>query len=88
MAKTYTWEASETLENGTIHTHTIVLKCSMLTGKAKISIDGDDYDISTKPFKLRGESQVFRLGEQPAILEFPKKGQPTLTFNDETVLTQ
>ncbi len=85
MAKKYTWEVEETLEEGGTASHTVTLCCSMISGKAKVSIDGDEYDISTKPFALRGTEQVFRLGEAPAVLTFPKKGQPTLTYEDKTV---
>jgi YbbR domain-containing protein len=49
--------------------------------KAVITIDGDEYDISVKPFALRGTSQIFRLGEQAAVIDFPKKGEPTVTVD-------
>ncbi len=85
MAKKYTWNITETLEGGETVEHTVALVCSNLSGKAKVSIDGDEYDISTKPFSLKGTSQVFRLGESPAVLEFPNKGKPTVTFEDKIV---
>ena len=83
MAKNYKWEAKEIDENGKEIIHTVSLVCSMLTGKAVITIDGDEYDISVKPFGLRGTNQMFRLGESPAVIEFPKKGEPTVTVDGE-----
>lgn len=85
MGKIYKWEMTEVLEEGTERLHSITLKCSNLTGKALISIDGDEYDISAKPFGLRGTNQVFRLGELPAVLDFPKKGAPTVTVDGSTL---
>ena len=81
MAKNYKWEAKEIDENRKEIIHTVSLVCSMLTGKALITIDGDEYDISVKPFGLRGTNQMFRLGESPAVIEFPKKGEPTVTVD-------
>ncbi|MBR4013764.1 MAG: hypothetical protein IKJ00_05650 [Clostridia bacterium] len=83
MAKNYKWEAKEIDENGKEIIHTVSLVCSMLTGKAVITIDGDEYDISVKPFGLRGTNQMFKLGESPAVIEFPKKGEPTVTVDGE-----
>ena len=85
MAKKYEWEVIETPEGGEQVTHTVSLVCSMLTGKAIITIDGDEYDISVKPFSLRGTNQVFRLGEEAAVVDFPKKGEPTVTVSGEKI---
>lgn len=56
--------------------HKVSLVYSMLTGKAVVTIDGDEFDISVGFGKLRGTSQVFRLGDEAALLDFPKKGIP------------
>ena len=61
--------------------HKVSLEYSMLTGKAIVNIDGDSFDISTGFLRLRGTSQVFRLGESQAILDFPKKGNPDVIFD-------
>ena len=53
----------------------------MLTGKAIVEIDGDKFDISTGFFKLRGTSQVFKLGDKQAILDFPRKGKPDVVVD-------
>ena len=46
-----------------------------------INIDGDEFDISVGFFKLRGTSQAFRLGEEMALLDFPKKGDPDIVID-------
>ncbi len=61
--------------------HTVKLTCSALTGKAIVTIDGDEFNISTAPLRLRGTSQVFRLGEKQAILDFPKHGDPDIVVD-------
>ncbi len=86
MAKKYNWKYTEQTANGESVEHEILLICSTLTGKAIITIDGDEYNISVKPLSLRGTSQVFRLGEEAAVVEFPKKGEPTVTVGDNKLL--
>ncbi len=58
--------------------HNVSLVYSYLSGKAIITIDTDKFDISTGFCKLRGSSQVFKLGEDAALLDFPKKGIPEI----------
>ncbi len=78
MAKKLDWNISVDGED-----HKVSLEYGMLLGKAIVEIDGDKFDISTGPFKLRGTSQVFRLGESQAILDFPKKGAPAVIVDGE-----
>ena len=79
MSKTYHWEIPEVAEEGGEELlHTVCLTCSPITGKAVVTIDGTTFNISEKPFRLRGTSQMFRLGELPALLEVPKKGAPNI----------
>ena len=73
MAKKLSWEV--TLEDVE---HKVSLTYSMLFGKAVITIDGDEFDISTGFGKLRGTNQLFKLGEDAAIIDFPKKGAPEI----------
>ena len=87
MAKKYEWKYTEEVtvepeeaeagepEVKTVE-HTVSLVCSMLTGKAIVTIDGDEFDISVGFMKLKGTNQMFRLGESAALLDFPKKGDP------------
>ena len=86
MAKEYTWTIPETVvdeetEKEKEIVHQVSLVCSMLTGKAKITIDGIHFDISTRFLGLRGTNQMFRLGEMAAIVDFPKKGEPDLVID-------
>lgn len=62
-------------------THSVSLDYNMLFGKAIIQINGDVFDISTGFMKLRGTSQVFRLGESQAIIDFPKSGKPDVVVD-------
>ena len=67
MAKKYEWNIDEQVINVETEveetvTHKVSLVCSNLTGKAVINIDGDEFDISVRPFGLKGTSQMFRLG--------------------------
>ena len=73
MAKKLSWEV--TLEEVE---HKVLLTYSMLFGKAVITIDGDEFDISTGFGKLRGTNQLFKLGDSAAIIDFPKKGAPEI----------
>ena len=85
MAKLHQWDIIETAEEegGEDILHTVSLRCSNLTGKAKITIDGTEFDIGTRPFGLRGTSQMFRLGEMAALLDFPKSGDPRILIDGE-----
>lgn len=85
MAKNYKWEIPDVAEDGSEIIHSVSLICSYITGKAIVNIDGDEYDISVKPFSLRGTNQVFRLGESPAVLDFPKSGEPTVSVDGELI---
>ena len=90
MAKTYNWEIiektvnEETEEEMTV-THTVALKCSYLTGKALITIDGTEFNIGTRPFGLGGTNQVFRLGSMAAIIDFPKNSDPDIVIDGKYV---
>jgi hypothetical protein len=85
--KQYTWEIKENTVNEETEEemevlHKVTLRCSLTWGKAVVTIDGTDFDISTRPFGLRGTNQVFRLGELPAILDFPKSGEPDIVIDN------
>ena len=93
MAKKYYWEIEEAITDeetgeatGEVKLHKIELVCSNLTGKAIVKINGTEFNISEKPFKLAGSEQVFRLGDMAALLSFPKKGTPTITIDNEIIL--
>ena len=92
MSKKYYWEIPEAIideetgeptENVTIHK--VELICSNFSGKAIVTINGTKFNISEKPFSLSGSEQMFRLGDMPALLSFPKKSSPTITVDGEIV---
>ena len=91
MAKKINWEYSEPEldfetgeETGNILTHTISLCYSYVSGKAIVTIDGTEFDISVRPFALKGTEQVFRLGDSAAVLRF-EKDAPTITVDNEVL---
>ena len=86
--KNYAWNyieqtVNEETEEAIEVSHTVALRCSFLSGKAIVTIDGTEFDISTRPLGLRGTSQVFRLGDVAAMLDFPKKGEPAVIVDNE-----
>ena len=90
MAKTYSWEIEELITNvETEEEETVIHKVSLvysnITGKAIITIDGDEFNISGRPFGLKGTNQVFRLGEMAAIIDFPKSGEPDIVIDGKYV---
>ena len=95
MAKLYTWNVNEPEiddesgeATGKIIEHTVTLRCSLLWGKAVVTIDGSEFDISTRPFGLRGTNQAFKLGDEMAMLEFPKVGAPRIILRGETLTAE
>ena len=86
MAKKYTWQIEEIVEQGDNTVHSVTLVYSNARGKALINIDGDEYDIGSRPFSLKGTNQMFRLGEMAALLEFSKKGAPSITVEGDKIL--
>ncbi len=92
MAKKYYWEITEDETDnesgeptGNTLTHKVSLACSKISGKAIVTINGTEFNISEKPFALGGTEQVFRPGEMAAILAFPKKGNPTITIDGQII---
>ena len=92
MAKKYNWEIQEEetdIETGEFTgntiTHKIKLVCSKITGKAIITIDGMEFNISEKPFALGGTQQAFKLGDMPAVISFPKKGDPIISVDGKVI---
>ena len=88
--KQYNWEIKENTVNEETEeaievTHKVSLRCSMLTGKALITIDGTEFNIGTRPFALRGSNQVFRLGDMAAIIDFPKSGEPAIILDGQRI---
>lgn len=92
MAKKYYWEIEEEETDaesgeltGNIRTHKVELVCSNFTGRAIVTINGMEFNISEKPFSLAGTAQMFKLGDMAAVLSFKKKGAPTVTVEGKTI---
>ena len=92
MAKKYCWEIKEEITDlesgeptGELKTHSVELTCSNITGKAIIKINGVEFNISEKPFSLKGSEQIFKLGDMAALLSFPKKGEPTISIDNAVI---
>ncbi|MBP3370579.1 MAG: hypothetical protein J6L85_07485 [Clostridia bacterium] len=92
MAKKLYWEycepeldAESGEPTGNTLTHTVLLSYSYLSGKAVVSIDGFEFNISERPFSLKGTDQVFRLGESAALLRF-ESGEPSITVDNEKLI--
>ncbi len=88
--KEYKWIINEETvnvetEETEVVTHKVSLRCSYFTGKAIIVIDGSEFNISTRPFGLKGTNQVFRLGDMAAIIDFPKSGEPDIVIDGKYV---
>ena len=91
MAKKLYWEYSEPETDietgeatGNTVVHTVSLSYSYLSGKAVVSIDGTDFNISERPLALKGTEQLCRIGDSPALLRFEGK-MPTITVENETL---
>ena len=91
MAKNLFWEYNEPetdIETGELTgntlTHTISRSYSYLSGKALVTIDGSEFNISERPFALKGTEQMFRLGDSAALLRF-EAGEPTVTVDNEII---
>ena len=81
MAKRLEWKTEIEGEE-----YSVSLVYAMTFGKAIVTIDGDEFDISTGFMKLRGTSQVFKLGDMQAVLDFPKKGRPSVILDGEPLV--
>ena len=88
MAKKLYWEYDEPETDaesgeatGNTIKHTISLTYSYMSGKAVVTIDGTQFNISERPFALKGTEQVFRLGDSAALLRFGTEA--TVTVNNE-----
>ena len=68
-------------------THTVIYSFSRLAGKQIVSIDGDSFDLPAGILGLRAaRREIFRLGDEQAILAVDKKGRAELIFRAEIVV--
>lgn len=67
-------------------THTVTYAFARLKGKITVTIDGDSFDLPAGFFGLKAtRREIFRLGDEQAVLAVDKKGEAELIFRGERV---
>ncbi|MBE6557445.1 MAG: hypothetical protein E7661_00275 [Ruminococcaceae bacterium] len=67
-------------------THTVGYTFARLKGKITVTIDGDSFDLPAGFLGLKvSRREIFRLGDEQAILAVDKKGNAELIFRGENV---
>ena len=67
-------------------THTVIYTFEPLKGKQRVTIDDDSFDLPAGFLGLKAaRREIFRLGDEQAVLAVNKKGGAELIFRGETV---
>ncbi len=67
-------------------THTVVFAFVRMKGRITVSIDGESFDLPAGFLGLKvARREIFRLGDEQAILAVNKKGEAELLFRGESV---
>ena len=67
-------------------THTVDYTFARLRGKVTVTIDGDSFDLPAGFLGLKvARREIFRLGDEQAVLAVDKKGNAELIFRGENV---
>ncbi len=67
-------------------THTVAYTFARLKGKITVTIDGDSFDLPAGFLGLKAaRREIFRLGDEQAVLAVDKKGNAELIFRGENV---
>ena len=67
-------------------THTVAYTFARLKGIITVTIDGDSFDLPAGFLGLKvARREIFRLGDEQAILAVDKKGNAELIFRGENV---
>lgn len=67
-------------------THTVAYAFSPIKGKITVTIDGDSFDLPAGFLGLKvARREIFRLGDEQAVLAVDKKGNAELIFRGESV---
>lgn len=62
-------------------THTVTYAFSRLKGKITVTIDGDAFDLPAGFLGMHpARREIFRLGDEQAVLVVDGKGKPSLLF--------
>ncbi len=79
--KAYTWQIKTQEE-----THVVSYAFARMRGKMTVTIDGDSFALPTGFLGLKcAKREIFRLGDEQAVLVVDKKGSPTLLFRGQAV---
>ena len=67
-------------------THTVEYTFARLKGKMTVTIDGESFDLPAGFLGLKvARREIFRLGDEQAVLAVNKKGEAELIFRGENV---
>lgn len=67
-------------------THTVAYTFARIKGKMTVTIDGDSFDLPAGFLGLKvARREIFRLGDEQAVLTVNKKGDAELIFRGENV---
>ena len=67
-------------------THIVDYTFARLKGKVTVTIDGDSFDLPAGFLGLKvARREIFRLGDEQAVLVVNKKGEAELIFRGENV---
>ncbi len=67
-------------------THTVDYTFARLKGKMTVTIDGESFDLPAGFLGLKvARREIFRLGDEQAVLAVNKKGEAELIFRGENV---
>ena len=79
--KTYTWQIKTEEE-----IHEVSYTFARMKGQMTVTIDGDDFALPAGFLGCKcAKREIFRLGDEQAILVVDKKGVPTLLFQGQAV---
>ncbi len=67
-------------------THTVAYTFARMKGRITVTIDGESFDLPAGFLGLKvARREIFRLGDEQAILAVNKKGEAELVFRGESV---
>lgn len=70
-------------------THTVLCVFRRLTGRITVTIDGEDFRLPAGFLGLAAaRREIFRLGDEQAVLVVEKSGKAQLIFRGETVVPE
>lgn len=84
--KKYVWVAAIADTSEPMEKHTVSCVFRRLTGRITVTIDGEDFRLPAGFLGLgAAKREIFRLGDEQAVLAVEKSGRAQLIFRGETV---